>query len=59
MLSPKKGKSWYAFSAMLFTWDKLSLQSAGMCLPFNPSHMLHTSAATAKRFLESYDQVNN
>ena len=36
----------------------LLLQSAGGCLPFLPSHMLHASDATTKTFLESYDQVN-
>ena len=43
----------------LLSMELLYMQSAGKCLPFLPSHMLHTSATTTAKFLESYDQVND
>ena len=36
----------------------MMLQSAGKCLPFLPSHMLHTSATTTAKFSEHYDKVH-
>lgn len=39
--------------------SSLPQQSAGKLLPFLPSHMFHTSPATASKFADQYDQVKH